>query len=465
MTVESSQCAELLTELQGSVGDLSEAPDVVLVVDSDQGVRNALRGIIGRLLPNHLVKEADSCSAAVARMTGDLALRVALVLSLEDDPSKTFLLARNEDNHLRGAPEAEYIDLSRVPIISAPGVWSGKSALVQKLFADGQIDGVIQKPFGLHDAREAILSSVQNRLGLFQEVEGVARHEELEEFIGYCVDFVPSWASRASQVSFLPDPDQEVAKFSSEYDARVVVESLVTLQTHIDELSSFGSDISEDDLSRLSHAIRNTISYFYGSLQALLEAKEKLSPDDVLLIDVIYKEVSVLLNWLTYVMRAYKKDALCTWSSLRAKKHGLSESHKLVLPEGCSVCVIDDDAAIRTACERMINYVGGVAHEAWDGDSLEALYGDAGASGIQVFLLDDDLGESGRGHELIDHIRERWPEALIIGHTGHSVSINADSETPYKAAGVEVAGKNDWNAVSGIIRRKLVQEEPEMAEA
>lgn len=112
--------------------------------------------------------------------------------------------------------------------------------------------------------------------------------------------------------------------------------------------------------------------------------------------------------------------------------------------------VIDDDLGVVGNLQRHIELASNGQADFLSASDTDGL---APVSGDVVILLDNDLGDGKLGHQLIDELKQKFPDALIVVHTGNVRDQKAME--PYHDAGLVCVGKMDFGSLSSIINSKF----------
>lgn len=445
---------DLLHSLHGGTPEDS-GRDTIILVEPDEAVRRIMVRILGKIFPGYKIDGFSDQHLSAAHIRDSAADRVAMAIDTDNDTNEALVLTRCDERGTFTGSGSKEIDFTRVPIILAPGFETDKGPTIRALLDERKIDGVISKPVDAAQIEQICGRAIESRLSLFNETESESKKAVLADFVEYAKSFLPLWKKIISECSCYPDgpvPEEDTIEcdFSTMYSGLNDLESLIT------DLQARSHDLDKKFLSKMLHDIANKL-WISSLVDAVLEnkASSRLTPQEQKGLKVLYEQFSAFIVYFQRIQTANRGTSFRTWTDVRrGRMNFVQESQKLNLGGVKSVCIIDDDPTIHSSCSRIIRTAGGVCFAASSQEDLASLGHDESEK-IDLFLLDNDLGEGRRGYQLISSIRGRWPDALIIAHTGDSDALNKDPENPYKTEGVEVVSKHEWTAISGIIRRKF----------
>ncbi len=420
--------------------------DTVLVVEPDPCVRTVCERLISHAFPSQQVEAVATVAAARELITGDLRSHVSLVFA--DTAEFNSVAQLIED--LRGGADSEALveHGNRLPVIlTSAGLPRGWSLILQQMLHDEKkVDGVLDKPFSKDDVERVFASSISRRAGLFEEMEGTTRDQVLDSFASHYLELARLWRGELQALSLYDSPDED--KVGA--DLEVILGNMESLIATLRLLKSFLPIRDDEHLGAFIHKINGDLTVIIGYLDFVLA--EDLPSEDLSCLRKFQAEARELAAAVGIVSNA--RASTITWAQAATSDKQALAPQVLKFPQGTVFCVIDDTPDIHGVCGRLIEKAGGEVVSATDEATLRPVLD--GLYRVDVVLLDHELEGGAEGHQLIEAIRRQHPEALIIAHTGKADALNADPGNPYKAAGVEIVGKRHWNAVSGIIRRKLV---------
>lgn len=433
-----------LAELQGK----GSGVDTILLVEPDEMARGVQERMLVSLFPGLRVESVAESSEALTRIRSDLRGKVAMVISETDGLLIEFVNELNGDGEDAIALRQKMPILLTISDIADPE----KSRRAGYMYEDASVDGVLRKPFGLEPFERAILAAIARRRSLSAEIESSAKAAVLTEFCEYHIALARQWLKNIEAVSFFDESGKHDEQ-SKERDLLEVYEAAKVALRFLEQLERLGPNPKQEQLSKVIHDLNNRLTVLVGFIAFL---KDACPEGDAKLLDVLTNELFQLTRYIGEISNAY--NGVRSWSTLKMQNNISQLREDLELPKGTVFLVVDDDDDIINITSRNIEQKGGVAYGARNEDELLSLLEELGTgSGTapQVVLLDNNLGNDAFGHQLIGDIRNYFPNVLIIAHTSDAGAINADPENPYKKAGVEVVGKREWHAVSGVIRRKL----------
>ncbi len=414
----------LLSELQcGSPEQTNRG--VILLVEPEEVVQASVINFIDKLYPGYKIEKVCNLSDAVERISRNLSEDIALIVDAS---------GQNNGTCLAKEIEKQKIDLSRVPIVAETDNSKEQNE---------KADGVYTEPISLVGLDYSSSDAINNRLTAFRESEATMREKVLSEFIEYAETSLLNWQANLQKVYEKFDECEE--------ECEAMASSLILMEQQIEALRDLGTEISAGRLSEIIHDMNNKLSVFLGYIP-FFDTKFK-KPNDVELLNSLLKSFQAFANYLKAIRSAYDQSNLGTWKDISSGDlEGVSETQRLEMPEGLKVCVIDDDPEVLSYCSKTIRNAGGDTFEAFDERSLLLIHREIGPSGIDLVLLDNNLGDSKRGNDLIPLIRGLFPKALIIAHTGDAETLKKDPRNPYTSHEVEIVGKHQWNEVSKIIK-------------
>lgn len=425
--------------------DELKRPDI-LVTEKVEAVREIVVALLKRIFPGYNILATSDVAKARDKISQELRDSLALVFAdTEDFDAVSGLLL-----DLRKSKEdGRIVDHGKkVPVIfTSASIPPDKGPVLEKALENGTLDGFIPKPFA-PDSLSAVLSdSIAKRAGLFEEIEEAARGRVLGDFIEYYNSLAQAWETNLQ-------PLAATATGIMKEDFDHLLGGVASFKA---KLATMRVDINYQELRRLIHDFNNVLSVLITFPQFILEAEVAGSAKEFLAI--FNAEVQKLRSDIELIAQAIRGDI--SWTSADQPKLTPEAEQVLRCPEGTRFCVVDDNENVRKVCERVIRDAGGnLVATITDGYDISPLVsGGPPYPHVDVFLLDHELGGKLYGHGLIGKIRAAYPHALIICHTGEAAALNADPENPYRIAGIEVVGKREWNAVSGIIRRKFTSAE------
>jgi CheY-like chemotaxis protein len=423
----------LLSELQcGSPEQTNRG--VVLLVEPEEVIQASVINFIDKLYPAYRIEKVCNSSDAVERISRNLSEDIALIVVTSSQNNGTCLAKEIED---------EKIDLSRVPIVTVTDNSAEQNEKAKGLIAQGKIDGACAEPLSLVGLDYSSSDAINNRLTAFRESEATMREKVLSEFIEYAETSLLNWKAN------LPKARERFGECKEECDA--LASSLVLMEQQIEALKDLGTEISADRLSEIIHDMNNKLSVFLGYIPVFSIKSKK--PNDVELLNSLLKSFQTFARYLKAIRSAYDQSNLGTWKDISSGDlEGVPETQRLEMPEGLKVCVVDDDPGVLSYCSKTIRNAGGDTFEAFDEMSLLSIHREVDSNGVDLVLLDNDLGDFKRGNDLIPLIRGLFPRALVIAHTGDAEALKKDPKNPYANHEVEVAGKHQWNEVSKIIK-------------
>ncbi len=438
---EKQNPAELLGALHGEDSERG----IILLVEPDEVAREVQARLLDELFPEYGIAVAIDHEDAAAKFSTRFKDRVAMVVA-EMDSLSYGLLGTLIGEETQGDARTE----PKMPIVltlSDPEKADRAAATLKA----GAVDGLINKPFGKEALERMVLESIHRRRALFEDIERECKADTLGEFCAYNIELAKQWAKGVEVVSFFDDsidyPDD-----SKEADLIAARKSALGIIGLLSEIAALGPDPGREDLSKLIHDLNNKL-FIISYLDILLE--NDLGDADKKLLSVMRNEAYQLKRHVDGISSAYKGER--PWAAVKKADYVSQLREHLEFPKGTVFCVIDDDEGILKIARRNIEKKGGVAHEVTSEDGAMLLFEDLRAfwPGVDIVLLDNNLGDDKFGHELIDMIRSFFPDVLIIAHTSDAAKINADPENPYKQKEVSVVGKREWGAISEIIRREF----------
>lgn len=419
--------------------------DTAIVMATDPELRALGARILGHVLPDcREIIEVDSSEAVLSLISG----RVALVMAFDDS-----------DNQAKDLAALLFVhDRSRVSLF----------LVTDSASVDGDmgnlVDGILTLPLSGPEVLEIFNHAIAKRRGILMELEGTAKVDVLKEFVDYYLNLAKIWKKNVLKISLAPKLGETVAKNTPEEDAWYLLHGIDGVIEILNGLSaeSFG-EISAEKLRNYIHDLNNKLQAVISYPEYIGEAPGS-TPEDRQILTMVGNEGYQLNSYSTRIRDAYNGTAF--WQDVKASNLILQSREKLEISANTSFCVVDDDQGILRVTRKTIEAAGGSAILVESREALEAFFaaGEAGGSlpEIEVFLLDNNLGDGISGHQLIPMIRSKYPDALIIAHTSDDLSLNKDPGNEYKKAGVEVVGKRQWAAVSGVIRRKTRKPEDEI---
>ncbi len=447
--------AALLRELHGDPSREGNR-NVILLVEPDSGVRTLCIRMLSQIFPGYTIDAVEGDAASIEKIRGDASLQIAMIIDFDDEGGSTLSLVRADtEGHLVCSRNDRDTGFLKVPIVLTPKYAYGDDAFFRNLLKEATVDGLVEKPFDRKSFEEILRASIQKRLGVFKDMEADSREIVLSDFMEHVSSLLPYLKKAVLGLSFYSDEEEDTSA-SQAGDAKVVYNSLNGLEAVFSELQALGPGLDNASLSKLTHDMNNKITPAVVLIKIMLDDDYGLNEQDRANLSQLDHQISSLINYIRAIMSAYKGES-GTWSAIRSGNIPIMpKGQELVLPKGGRVCVVDDEQAVRMACSRLIKHAGGIAYEVDDRGLMEMI-GAEPPEAVDVFLLDHNLSDTVKGHQLIGLIRAIWPEALIIAHTSEANALNRDPANPYKAVRVEIVGKLDTRAMSGIIKRKLLK--------
>lgn len=447
---ETSKPAEHLRTLheEEASGELKR-PDI-LVVEGVDMVRALIVRHMQELFPDYNILAVADGGEATTKISEELRDSLALVFADTADwhaviqllfglrePKKALCIA----NHGKKVPVVLTSASVSEDEVADQSSFEGK--VLGKALERGDLDGFVEKPFAKEQLAAVLADSIAKRAGLFEEAEKMAREHALADFIEYYNDLVQAWEANLESLI-------ETAAGAVREDWNYLLGGVASFKA---TLASMRVDIDYKTLRKLIHDMNNAMTVLISFSAYLLEGEVTGSTEEAL--TVFKAEVRKLNSDVDLIGRANRGDI--SWASADQPKLAPEPEQVLRCLAGTRFCVIDDNKNIRNVCERVISDAGGNLVMTIAGrDELMALVdSDSVNTPVDVFILDHELGGELYGHDLVETIYRHYPGALIIAHTGKADDLNKDADNPYRRLGIEIIGKRQWNALSGILRRKF----------
>ncbi len=420
---------------------------VILIAEKSQEVKTAIVRILSSLFGDFEFQQVDDSVTAAKVLREGLGRKVALVFAEFDEHSGgDYLIC-----HTRDTSNGNVVPgMENVPLIAMLG---DITTLAGRFLHEGLIDSSVQKPFDFQALKRAIACAIARREGVFIETEERLRPKVLREFAEYYTNLMTVWKGDLQNISFFTQAPGGAGPDTKADDLLKVVTSIERLGALIVGIESAGEGLKVEAFRKIVHDINNVLSISFSYIPFILDADAAPSPQDAAILTRFQNDIHQFQRYLLQIRNAYV--GVGAWSDIQKSHPVLQLREKLEFPEGTTFLVVDDDEAIINVCRRTIEQAGGEVVAATNRESLACVPDEARPSGVQVVLLDNNLGEGVFGYDLISLIRKKCPGVLIIAHTSDAPGLNSCPTNPYKEAGVEVVGKRDWNAISGIIRRKM----------
>lgn len=416
-------------------------PDI-LVVEGVDDVREIVVALLRKVFPGYNILSVADGAEAGDKISNKLRDSLALVFADTEDWDAVLGLLSALRRHEK---DGRIVDHGKkVPVIfTSASVPPDKGPVLEKTLENGTLDGFIPKPFTPDSLSAVLTDSIAKRAGLFEEIERAAKARVIDDFIKYYSALIQTWRDNLHPL---------MAEITGDMleDLRLLLAGIESFGANLAKMSM---DISSQDLRKLIHDINNNLTVLVSFSDYVLGYKMEVSAKKTL--SILKAEVQKLTSNVSLIGRANKGDI--SWASADQPKLTPEAEQVLRCPVGTRFCVIDDNENVRNVCERVIKDAGGNLTLTVSGQKDMQNLVDAHAAGVEidVFLLDHELGDGVFGHQFIETIRTCYPNALIICHSGAAAEVNKDAENPYRRVGIEVVGKREWSAVSGIVRRKL----------
>lgn len=303
-----------------------------------------------------------------------------------------------------------------------------------------------------------------------ENFEGVDSEEFLNTFFAGAIDAVEKWLGELGQVSIeLKRAEVEsgasiVEDEESKNDIEGSIEILEKILSLLREYDSFwsGNPLSKEDSIKFLSDFRNKLCALHVGTSITLpefEGDKSVYSELRIFINEILKDISSSSGANGHLAKLtdafhYAINKYCTWKEAANWSKNITRKspggNKLELSyPGMKVCVVDDEEGICKMVMRVVERAGGRPFEV--SSSFEDLPGFIVSKHIHVVLLDHNLGEGFKGHDLVDPCRMASSNILIVGHSSEAKILNRDKDSPYKKAHVRVADKADFKAISKAI--------------
>ncbi len=303
-----------------------------------------------------------------------------------------------------------------------------------------------------------------------EKFEGVDSEEFLNTFFAGAIDAVEKWLGELGQVSIeLKRAEVEAgANIVDDEDTKndlqnsiEVLEKILSLLKEYDSFWSANPLFKEDSVNFLSD-FRNKLCALHVCTSINLpefEGDKSVYSELGIFVNDILKDVSSAAGANGHLAKLsdafyYAINKYCTWkeavnwSKNIARKGPGGNKLELSYP-GMRICVVDDEEGICKMVKRSVERAGGRPFEV--SSSFKKLPAFLVSNHIHVVLLDHNLGEGIKGHDLVDPCRMASSNILIVGHSSEAKLLNRDKDSPYKKAHVRVADKADFKAISKAI--------------
>lgn len=435
--------------------------DSILVVEPDEQVQRAVGRLLTNFFPGYSIIGV-SPEQAVDKLRGDLRTRIAMVLvdtTGQVDLLSIVELLRREDYAGEAPSHTGEVPLVLMSAGNADEQGDSRFEETIREWADqGKIDGLIDKPFLPGDFAATIYQAINSRLVGASIGEQAARTRVIESFIADSKERMNLWIRDLRGLSIDPAEGSPEApeEGSPEADLLVVIESLERMIELLSAIAEFRIDeLNKKTLGRYMHDIASPLTVAI-SYARFVDESPSLSGSDRSTLHIFMAELDKFYKDFDRIRSARK--AMVSWQSLEAEDldSGIKDQ-KLEFPRGVKIkaCVVDDQKLVIDVVSRDLKRAGVETVTASSLADIQAIEDED----VNLVLLDNDLGDGLKGHSLIGAIRARWPQALIVAHTGDATDLNDDPNNGYKMQGVEIVGKREWAALSGIVRRKLQRKE------
>lgn len=438
---------------------------VAIVMAATSEMRILGREALKRVLHEHSqIIDADSADTVIGLMSGLFRNRVGLVLAFEEKGGGGRSQAGDLAVKLHVDGGENGISMPSVPLFLAVDPVGGNDD-IGDFAKSGFVDDIVDLPLKNSEILAVFKNAIARRCNLLGELESVAKIEVLKEFIDYYLTLAGIWKKTVLKLSIAPKPVEEIGSDSPQDDVNYILKGIDGIIIILENLKNRNlSIIPFEVLQKSFHDLNNSLSLVIGFSVTLREFFS-LPAEDIAIFELLEKEANQMSAHMQEIRKGYNGNTF--WQNIKKAGLVLRAEEKLDIPVGISFCVIDDAAGILNITGRVIEAAEGSAVLVDSKEALEKLFSASGDGGslpnIQVFLLDNNLGDGVFGHQLIPLIRSKYPDALILAHTSDSLSLNNDPENEYKKAGVEIIGKREWSAISEVVGRKVRKADGKMS--
>ncbi len=413
-----------------------ERKDIMLIAADSERTDMGKKFLL-TLLPNYNIVEAGSIDQAVVLISAFTKIRTAIIVNFDStkvsSPSLEEKLA-----HFDG-------EISNAPEILVTGADQGGD----KSPDSRGMDSVLTMPLTPDAFKLGMMEAIAKRGEKFEKMEKITRLEVLKEFCEYNGALAEVWNKSLRNIDGLQGESAEDVSYMLA-DCNSIIEILKTLAGYV----RLG-ELSNEYLRESIHSLNSKLTVLTG-FPSVMKESGVLSAKNSEILTMVENESNQMGAHVALISAAY--NGRVSWKKAQCSKPIARSAHMLECPKETLFCVIDDDEAILKVTRLNIEAAGGKAMvlDAKNKAAMDEFFAEGeGRQNIEVFLLDNDLGGGRFGHEFIAKISEKYPQALIIAHTGDAESLNAVTTNPYNEHGVEVVGKRHWKAISEVIRRKM----------
>lgn len=424
--------------------------NLAVLCEDDEGLRTAMAEMMGKVFQGTGVDVVDFENPTLAidflRQSTRLQSLAVVVTDLVMPKMRGDDFARFLRNN--GASPAILLRSSNVQSDHVRGSLFIDDENASKAYAEGFIDVLAEKSQGGNSAemilRETIALAIRTHVAkvlAVKEHDAKAKEPFLSSFFSDACERVARWDVMTTSVLGTKEDEEK--------DLDTIRRSIEELQLMLEGSAGLEWKENSTNVRKFIHDVNNKLAVVVTIVAILLHRPKGLTQEDVGQLKKLKEDVDDFTALIKKIGDA-NKGVEMGWAAVVAHRRGAEDQEDQVLkiPEGLKICVVDDLASIVRACESKIHQARGIASTAKDEESLELALK---AGGADVVLLDNDLGNGLRGHQLIEAIRTLAPSALIIGHSSDAAGLNSDSGNPYAQAGVPIVDKLEWNAVTKII--------------
>lgn len=312
---------------------------------------------------------------------------------------------------------------------------------------------------------KAALSAVLLEVSLrkeerFESVEAEKKLYVQRHFADKYLALIPGWIEVLSTITPVGDNDAG--------DIHAISRGLETVQNLLMAIKERGFD------GGLIHDLGNAFTTF----SFVHFVKENLGGEDLIIFEALEAALDEFEAYRSAVVaaRAGKTSWLAVASggfngSEKVTIEKLFESGEMEIFRGLGICLIDDNEEVLQSAKAVLTRADA---SAW---SFNPRHSDLGPGELADFLeelsenpdlilLDNDLGtspggEAKFGHQFIESLQGKFPEALILCHSADALALNANKENLYTRSGIRIVNKMDFAAMAEALKSRKARGEEE----
>ncbi|MBI4232057.1 hypothetical protein HY605_02395 [Candidatus Peregrinibacteria bacterium] len=440
---------ERLTQLHGdSTEELRH--NSILLVEPDEQVRKVITRILTGIFPGYEIVGV-SPEQALEKMRGELKSKLAMVLI--DTEERIDLIGTIEllrDDSVEDSPS----NAGDIPLVlmSAGIVDDSRSGgsfndTIRMWGNEGKIDGLVDKPFSREGLAGALSQAINYKALGVPKSELDARTAVLQEFLASYLDRLPLWLNDLRGLKIMSQPDCQ-----DKEDLTMVSEAVEGMNKMMAAMAATNlSQVTRQVLRKFLHDFASPLLVMAMIFPDLVKEGGALQGSDLQTLKILQSELNDLNKVFEQIRSARGEKGGWGKVNLNVNTGSGVQEQILELPDGVKACVVDNEELVLNVVSRDLSKAGAAVLTASSLAEIAAIQDED----VNLVLLDNDLGEGLKGHSLVMAIRARWPQALIVAHTGDAEEITADPDNEYKKFGIEVIPKRAWRALSGVVRRKL----------